>query len=427
MLNVAANTVARTNFNALIETDRIHGSLYTDPAIFAQEMDTIYSKGWVYVAHESEVPKSGDFCTRLIGQQSVIVSRDKDGSVHILYNRCPHRGSVVCQLETGNRPNFSCPYHGWAFNLRGDLIGVPYQNAYDESFDMSRSGMAKAPRIASRGGFIFASLEPEGKSLDQHLGIASELIDMLVGLSPEGKLDLRAGWMKHRMKANWKMVIENQVDGYHAPMVHSSLLRANKTFATVRDRRDSSPTRVRDLGLGHLDIYHTTDYRDKGTLFRWTGGVEESRMTRYVDAMKQAYGEKEARQRLIDGPPHAVLFPNISLAEMNIMVIQPISVDETIQYTTPVILVGGEELNDRTLRRCEGALGPAGFLIADDAEISELTYRGLLDRQPEWLILKRGIGQEEVSSDGIRMAGLMDETTQRGFWYHYRDVMAAGH
>ena len=235
MLNVAA--AARTNFNTLIETDRIHGSLYTDPAIFAQEMDTIYSKGWVYVAHESEVPKAGDFCTRLIGQQSVIVSRDKDGSVHILYNRCPHRGSVVCQLETGNRPNFSCPYHGWAFNLRGDLIGVPYQGGYDESFDMSRSGMAKAPRIASRGGFIFASLEPQGKSLDQHLGNAAELIDMLVGLSPEGRLDLRAGWMKHRMKANWKMVIENQVDGYHAPMVHSSLLRANKTFATVRDRR----------------------------------------------------------------------------------------------------------------------------------------------------------------------------------------------
>ena len=119
-----------------------------------------------------------------------------------------------------------------------------------------------------------------------------------------------------------------------------------------------------------------------------------------------------------------MLFPNISLAEMNIMVIQPISASETIQYTTPVLMKGADELNRRTLRRCEGALGPAGFLIADDAEIAELSQLGVSNVAPEWILLNRGIATDEVGADGTRVGGLMDETSQRGFWRHYRDVMA---
>jgi hypothetical protein len=120
-----------------------------------------------------------------------------------------------------------------------------------------------------------------------------------------------------------------------------------------------------------------------------------------------------------------MLFPNISLAEMNIMVIEPISAHQSVQYTTPVFLEGADDLNARTMRRCEGAMGPAGFLIADDAEIGELTQMGVANLEPEWIILSRGMGKEEVLPNGVKLAGLMDETSQRGFWSHYREVMAA--
>ena len=108
------------------------------------------------------------------------------------------------------------------------------------------------------------------------------------------------------------------------------------------------------------------------------------------------------------------------------MVIEPVSPTQSIQYTCPVFLEGAEELNARTLRRCEGALGPAGFLIADDAEIGELTQMGVANLEPEWVNLSRGMGKEEILPSGITQAGLMDETSQRGFWRHYRATMAEG-
>ena len=413
------------DYRALVLDGRIHGSVYTDPQIFADEMERIFHRGWVFLAHESELPTPGYFVTRKLGLQSVIVSRDQAGTIHVLYNRCSHRGATICQAESGHRRSLTCPYHAWTFALDGTLMGAPSEAAYPADFDKQALGLKHAAQVGVYGGFIFANLAAGGPSLTEHLGKATQLIDDLCGLSPTGEIMLTAGWMKHRMRSNWKMLVENQVDGYHAQSVHGSLLAANETFATVRDRKDTSPTRVHDFGMGHTDIDHASDYRAKGDmLFRWTGGAAESKFPDYIAAMETAYGKADARRRLIEGPPHAMLFPNISLAEMNIMVIQPVSPGECIHYTTPVLLKGADELNRRTMRRCEGALGPAGFLIADDAEIGELTQMGVSNREPEWIELSRGLNREQVLDNGTLVAGLMDETSQRGFWRHYREVMA---
>lgn len=426
MMATAASIPARTDYRHLVQDGRLHGSLYTSPTIFAEEMEKIFHGGWAFVAHESEIPNSGDFVTRKVGTQSLIALRDKDGTPRIYYNRCPHRGATLCQSADGNRPRITCPYHGWTFALDGRLIGLPDEAGYPDDFVKSDAGMVPVARMEGYGGFLFVNLVPNGISLADHLGHATELIDALLGLSPTGRISLSAGWMKHRMRSNWKMIVENQVDGYHAQMVHGSLLKANRVFATVRDRKSTSPTRVRDFGMGHSDIDHASDYRAAGDkLFRWTGGIEPERLPSYVAAMNAAYGEEDARRRMIEGPPHSMLFPNLSLAEMNIMVIEPVTPDISIQYTCPVFLEGADDLNARTLRRCEGAMGPAGFLIADDAEIGELTQMGVANLEPEWIILSRGMGKEEVLDNGVKLAGLMDETSQRGFWRHYREVMSS--
>jgi phenylpropionate dioxygenase-like ring-hydroxylating dioxygenase large terminal subunit len=415
----------RIEYGHLVQEGRLHGSLYTSQAIFDDEIDRIFHSGWAFVAHDSEIPQRGDFVTRRIGTQSLIALRDKDGEPRIYYNRCPHRGASLCQSPSGNRARLTCPYHGWTFALDGRLIGLPDEDAYPAGFAKADAGLTQVARMDQYGGFLFVNLNPNGQCLREHLGRATELIDALLGLSPTGRIKLSAGWMKHKMRANWKMIVENQVDGYHAPMVHGSLLKANETFATVRDRKASSPTRVRDFGMGHSDIDHASDYRAAGDrLFRWTGGIAPERLPIYVDAMNQAYGTDDARRRLIEGPPHSMLFPNLSLAEMNIMVIEPVSPGLSIQYTCPVFLEGADDLNERTLRRCEGAMGPAGFLIADDAEIGELTQMGVANLEPEWIILSRGMDREEILPNGVKLAGLMDETSQRSFWRHYRDVMS---
>ncbi len=89
------------DYHELIHEDRIHGSLYRDPDIFEEEFAKIWYRSWVYVGHESEVPEPGDYRTKQIGRQPVIMVRDENGSVNLLLNRCAHRGNIVCQNERG--------------------------------------------------------------------------------------------------------------------------------------------------------------------------------------------------------------------------------------------------------------------------------------------------------------------------------------
>ena len=106
-------TAPAVDYAALVRDDRVHVSLYTDPRIFADEMERIFHRGWVFVGHESEIAAPGDFVTRPLGEQPVILVRSTDGETAVLLNRCAHRGTLVCPLERGHTRVFACPYHGW--------------------------------------------------------------------------------------------------------------------------------------------------------------------------------------------------------------------------------------------------------------------------------------------------------------------------
>lgn len=97
------NGQAKIDYSALVKEDRVHGSVYTDPSIFEEELDKIFYRGWVYVGHASEIPQPGDFRVTTVGRQSVIMVRDDDGQVQLLMNRCTHRANAVCQVERGKR------------------------------------------------------------------------------------------------------------------------------------------------------------------------------------------------------------------------------------------------------------------------------------------------------------------------------------
>lgn len=411
-----------TDYEKLILDDRVHGSLYYDPRIFEEELERIFYREWVYVGHESEVPESGDYHLKRIGLQPVIMARDKNGGVHLLLNRCAHRANQLCHSERGNSSHFRCPYHGWTFKNNGDLTGAPYRGGYDGSLNKEEFGLGKA-RHASYRGFVFGRMAEDGASLEEHLGEHGlEAIDRLCDLSPEGEVEISAGWMKHYTRANWKMMTENEVDGYHPLFVHRSLFEAVEGTTMEEVFQDKGISVVRDLGGGHTEIDMRPEYRELGKKLAWFG-AKESSVSNYIEAMEGKYGEEEAHQKLVDGPPHVMIFPNLFLAEMNILNLQPVSVNETIQYQTPVLLRGAPEMNKRILRNTEGAMGPAGALIADDSEMYERNQQGLEARMPEWLLLSRGVHREEVLEDGSRVSHHTDETTQRAIWRHYKKVM----
>ena len=142
--------------------------------------------------------------------------------------------------------------------------------------------------------------------------------------------------------------------------------------------------------------------------------------------LEAAHGADRAREILIDGSPHVMIFPNLFIAEIQLFVLQPTAVDETVQHVTAVMFKDAPDMNRRMLQQTIGSVGPAGFLLADDAEMYERNFRGVQARTPEWLVLKRGTHRERLDENGHTIGDATDEVPQRAIWRHYRELMSSG-
>ena len=411
-------SVIGSRYDQLIHRDRVHGSLYTDPSIFAEELAKIWYRTWVFVGHESEVAQPNDYVRKKLGPQDVIMTRDGEGQIHLLLNRCAHRGNQVCDDAKGNSGTFRCPYHGWTFRNTGELIGFPFFKGYGgRKLDLA---MGRVPRVDSYGGFVFGSFAADGPSLVEHLGDAAGEIDRLTRLSPEGKVELTAGWLQHTSRANWKLLAENETDGYHPQFVHGSIFGVTGS-AIGPLYSDSSTAVTRDLGNGHSENDLRPEFRKFAEPMRWFG-TTESRVPDYVAAIRARHGA-DAERILIEGGPHVMIFPNLFIAEIQVFNIQPVSVSECVQYSTAVQLAGAPELNRRMVSQCVGSVGPAGMLLADDTEMYERNQQGLAALTPEWLDVRRGLHRETFDEKGHPVGSATDETGMRGFWSHYKNLM----
>ncbi|MCL4744564.1 MAG: aromatic ring-hydroxylating dioxygenase subunit alpha [Burkholderiaceae bacterium] len=406
----------------LIEAERVHGSLYCDPEIFAAELERIWYRGWVYVGHASEIARPNDFVMKSIGPQALIMTRDQQGDVHLLLNRCSHRGAQICVTKKGNAASFTCPYHAWNFKNDGRLHGFPFPSGY-EGVDKAGLGLARVPRVDSYKGFVFGSFAATGPSLDEHLGAGREAIDRLVRNSPEGEVEITAGFLQHKVKANWKFLLENETDGYHPQFVHASIFSvAESGIGSLYGGKSTAVTRY--LGNGHSENDLRPEFRRLGKPLGWFG-TDAQRFPEYVSRMRAAHGTEVADRIMIDGTPHTMIFPNLFIAEIQIFVLQAVAVDETVQHVTALQFKGAPELNRRLRQQTMGSVGSAGFLLADDAEMYERTQRGVQSRDPQWVFLGRGVHRERVDEQGFRVGDVTDEIASRGMWEHYRALMEA--
>ena len=416
-----ANAPAPT-WDHLVRANHVHGSLYTDHTNYQDELNKIWYRTWVYVGHESEIPNPNDFVMKSIGPEPVIMTRDKSGEIHLLHNRCPHRGNRVCMTEQGNARSFTCPYHGWTFANDGDLKGYPFPSGY-EGVDRRELGLGRVARVGNYRGFIFGSMAAEGPTLEEHLGAAMLSIDALCATSPEGQVEITAGFLKHKVKANWKFLVENETDGYHPSFVHASIFEvAQSGIGTLYSAESTAVSR--DFGNGHTENDLRPEFRKRDVPMSWFGTTAD-KLPEYVAKMNAAYGEEKARTIMIDGTPHIMIFPNLFIAEIQICVIQPLSVNETVQHVTALQFKGAPDLNRRLRQQTMGSVGPAGFLLADDAEMYERTQMGVQMRNPEWLYLGRGKHRERRDEDGFLIGDNTDEVPSRGIWRHYKSMMEA--
>lgn len=415
------NMMARAPaWGEMILPDRVRGALYRDPAIFDLELQRIWYRTWVYVGHESEIPNPHDFVSKTIGLQPVLMTRDGEGRVNLLLNRCTHRGNQLCAKDHGNAPMHTCPFHAWNFGSDGRLLGYAFPEGY-EGLDKSAHNLGRVPRVASYRGFVFGSFAPDGPSLAEHLGGAAETIDRLCMTSPEGEIEITAGFLKHRVKANWKFILENETDGYHPAFVHSSIFSvAESGIGGLYGAKSTALTR--DYGNGHTEVDLRSEFRKRAAPLSWFGTTVD-KLPDYVAKMNAAYGEQKAREIMIDGTPHVMIFPNLFIAEIQMFVIQPLGVDDSVQHVTALQFKGAPDLNRRMRQQTMGSVGPAGFLLADDSEMYERTQRGMLSSDTDWVFLGRGEHRERRDENGFLVAHATDEVPSRGIWRHYRVLM----
>jgi phenylpropionate dioxygenase-like ring-hydroxylating dioxygenase large terminal subunit len=221
MINTNAILDSLSGSRELLAKGLADRRLYSDPDIYRLEQERIFARSWIVVGHESQIPAPGDFVESFMGEESVIVTRDLEGQVHVLLNTCRHRGNKVCRAEVGNTNTFLCQYHGWTYDIEGKFVGAPFfESVYQNDIDPAEWGL-KAAHVAIYKELIFASFAERPTALEDYLGDFAWVLDIMLEPRPGGIEVL--GTMRWMANMNWKFGAENSGgDTYHSTTTHAS-------------------------------------------------------------------------------------------------------------------------------------------------------------------------------------------------------------
>jgi phenylpropionate dioxygenase-like ring-hydroxylating dioxygenase large terminal subunit len=410
----SAGAIAAEGYEALVQRDRVSSRIFTDEAVFAEEQERIFEGDWVYVAHESEVPQRGDYVTRHLGRQPVIVVRSREG-VRVHLNRCRHRGTALCTRPAGNTRFFRCPYHGWTYDNDGTLVGVPYPSGYGADFDKAEMGLQAAPFVEAYRGFVFASVAAPSTSLSEWLGPrVREVMDAFVDASPVGRILVRAGVNRTIFHGNWKYV---GMDGYHFNFTHKSINALNERHGKppIGEYQENAPGRMWDFGNGHCRLDHDELRKGHHTdeLIARIRSMEGG--PNYLAELESRLGDRMAQTLSRSHDPHLGVWPNLQLLGFHIRLVRPLGPDRTEILAFPTLLEGAPDaVNEERVARHQLLFGPSGFVQPDDHELFERNQLGLQASVNPWIVIARGLDREQVHPDGAISSHVTDETTQRG-------------
>ncbi len=214
--------LAQLDLTDLVDSEHgfVSARVFADAQLYEHELETVFGQSWLFVAHESEVPNPGDFVTRTMGEDPVIVCRGQDGQVRVLLNVCRHRGRKVCLEDAGSARTFKCGYHGWTYNDAGELTGVPFFDAYQGRLDRASLGLRQAARVETYLDLIFATWSDSAPPLRDYLG--DELGWMMrILFGRTSGMEVAGPPMRWTVDANWKLGAANfSGDGHHLPTTH---------------------------------------------------------------------------------------------------------------------------------------------------------------------------------------------------------------
>jgi phenylpropionate dioxygenase-like ring-hydroxylating dioxygenase large terminal subunit len=429
----------RDRLAMLVQPDRVHRSVYADPAIFELEMERLWGRAWLVLGHESQVKAPGDYFTTRMGREPVVVVRNDAGEISVLINRCAHRGTMVCAEGRGNAERFVCPYHGWTYDRAGALRALPFADGYSKE-TLSQLRLKAVPRVEKYRGFLFASLAPDGDSLEDFLGPAKASFDDFVDRAPGGELEVAGGVFKHAYNGNWKLMLENHLDGAHPAWVHASSVAVARSapepgkpgaehyfdIAVRQMRQNGAPESVWEntgiwatpRGHGYMGDYHDDS--------RLVAGMGNPAFEEYRNKLIEATSEKEADRILRVTLWNTVIYPNCSFMSQfrQLRVIHPVAVDRSVVYTYSFRMKQApERLYRDTVAFSNVVNGTASWVLTDDLEVYERIQRGFASGAVEWAQIGRGFGRDVEEPGAVRGATGTSEVYIRAQMRAWLDYM----
>jgi phenylpropionate dioxygenase-like ring-hydroxylating dioxygenase large terminal subunit len=407
-------------------TFRVNRKALVDETVFRDEMRSIFERCWLYVGHESEVPKPGDFRARDVGNRPLVFWHGHDGVKRAFYNSCRHRGALVCRVPEGNSRSMSCFYHAWTYGSTGALTGLPDEAGFGPTFDRASMGLLAPAQVDSYRGFVFACFDPGAVDLRTYLGGAADYLD-LVADQAEAQ-EIVPGAHEYAADANWKLFVENSIDGYHLLPVHITYFEYLEKVEGSRPSPNlGSLGAAIDLGNGHAAITARGPWARP--VARWTpalGGQNRARVEAAYAELVRKHGPQRA-ELIGRVDRNVVIFPNLILLDvMGVVVrtITPTSAGHTRITQWSLASAGeGEDLRARRLENFITFLGPGGFATPDDLEALEVCQAGYrAGAGVPWSDLSRGMHREHSGQS----CGTSDEVQMRAFWRQWQKRMSAG-
>jgi benzoate/toluate 1,2-dioxygenase subunit alpha len=416
MTRYAGNAAA---LRALVREQEVHRDVYVSEEVFQLEMEHMFPNSWVYVGHDSQVPNAGDYFGTTIGTQPVLLVRHTDGKVHVLHNRCPHKGTRITSETCGNTGKFfRCPYHAWSFKTDGSLLAIPLKKGYENTgFEQSHAapGMAPVRHVRNYRGFVFAKINDSGLDFEEFFGESLSSLDNMIDRSPVGQLKVAGGVLRYMHNCNWKMLVENQTDTCHPMVAHESsagtavevwkkappgtkkpmAVEIIAPFMSPYEFFENMGIRIWDNGHGHTGVHHSihSDY---------------SAVPGYFDKMKAAYGEARAKAILDENRHNTVYFPNIMIKGPIQLLrhFKPIAANKTLVESWTFQLVDAPDmLLERTLMYNRLINAPTSIVGHDDLEMYERAQEGLHSNGNEWVNLQRLYSPGEAEQTNVAING----------------------
>jgi len=354
----------------------IHPDAFTDPEIFELELVRIFESTWVFIGLDSEIANPYDYVTRRIGRRSVILMRNGDGELRCFLNSCRHRGTLLCPLGEGNRKVHVCRYHGWSYDTNGRNVGVTFRDdgAYPPGFDETGHDLVPVGALASYRGFVFASLSRDVPTLDEHLGEARNMLDLVADQAHDG-LEYVPGAANYTFAGNWKMQFENGLDAYHFPSTHAA-------FVNIIKRRSKAGGTV---STSSAPAAGTISF-PRGHAMSWSIGAPGqdaeyrplSRDRQHLEAVRKRVGD--ARLDWMLRQRNLTIFPNLQVIDIQSLQLrtwQPLAVDKT-RMTSHCLAPRGENAEARRfrIRQYEEFFNAGGLATSDDNVMYELGQAG---------------------------------------------------